>query len=242
MSSEWNRGHGPTTTNSEGLEVEGTMSSAEINAEADYLSIPTTLPLQKNTTSTQIVTNPLKVWANVWQGRGIGWNQPPSQNGETIWRHLSYRFLHNSTIFATQATTIALVLDYYEISWCRIGHTKITKTRILSREPRIHVIIMASHYPLTICSFRVEWHLLTDHMQIWQKPNCEGRLICPEGRVTSSKNCNRIWFNHKTWMVVLVLFVNIALKCVIEASYVACNCYYDAIIVWVVIRNVSRRK
>ena len=37
-----------------------------------------------------------------------------------------------------------------------------------------------------------QWNSFKEHKQLWENPTCEGRLICPEGRVSSLNKCNPI--------------------------------------------------
>ena len=45
-----------------------------------------------------------------------------------------------------------------DCSRLRIGHTKATKSHIVSRVPRLLVTIVVRHWPLTICPWGMQWY------------------------------------------------------------------------------------
>ena len=69
--------------------------------------------------------------------------------------------------------------------WSYIQYSSLFKSVTNWRHSLVELIPTTEHH---------HWNPFIEHKQLWENPTCEGRLICPEGRVDK---CNPI----QSWLV-----------------------------------------
>ena len=91
---------------------------------------------------------------------------------------------------------------YYLIWMARYPTQLFIKSVTNWRHSQVELIPTTEHH---------HWNSFIERKQLWDNPTCEGRLICPEGRVSSLNKCNRI--KHACCMVDSIYVLILVLIC-----------------------------